>query len=138
MKLGKPQPMPKAEYLRSEPRLYAMEWLALDERNMTAVLVGSYQRLGSQEWVVDVNRDDRLVQRLFFDAETHLLVRSEEYRTGPTGPLEVFINYEEYKAFEGLLYATKVTRQTNNQRMVTSLEDVQPNARVGKNQFEWE
>ena len=138
MKLGKPQPMPKAEYLRSEPRLYAMEWLALDERNMTAVLVGSCQRLGSQEWVVDVNRDDRLVQRLFFDAETHLLVRSEEYRTGPTGPLEVFINYEEYKAFEGLLYATKVTRQTNNQRMVTSLEDVQPNARVGKNQFEWE
>lgn len=138
MKLGKPQPMPKAEYLRSEPRLYAMEWLALDERNMNAVLVGSYQRQGSQEWVVDISRDGRLVQRLFFNSETHLLIRSEEHRTGPTGPIEVFIEYEEYKAFDGLLYATKVTRQTNNQRMVTTLNDVQPNARVSKNQFEWE
>lgn len=137
-KLGKPQPMPKAEYQRSEHRLYAMEWLALDERNMNAVLVGSYQRQGSQEWVIDVSRDGGLVQRLFFDAETHLLVRSEEHRTGPTGPIEVFLEYGAYKDFDGLLYATQVTRQTNNQRMVTTLNDVQPNARVSKSQFEWE
>ena len=138
MKLGKPQPMPKAEYQRYEAGLYAMEWLALADRNLTAALVGSYQRLEGQEWVVDLNRDGMLVQRLFFNADTHLLVRSEEHRTGPTGPIDIFIEYGDYKAFDGLLFATRVTRQSNNQRLVTKLADVQLNARVNKNQFEWE
>jgi hypothetical protein len=52
--------------------------------------------------------------------------------------MEVFIEYNGYKAFDGLLYATRITRQTNNQRMVTTLEEVQPDARVNRNQFEWE
>jgi hypothetical protein len=137
-KLGKPQPMPKAEYLRHEGGLYAMELLALAERNLIAELVGSYQQLEGQEWVVDLSREGVLVQRLFFNTDTHLLTRSEEYRRGPTGPMEVFIEYNGYKAFDGLLYATRITRQTNNQRMVTTLEEVQPDARVNRNQFEWE
>ena len=138
IKLGKGQVMSTDEYERYEPGLYAAELLSLTPRELTANLVGSNQRLEGQEWVVNLNRDGALVQRLFFDAETHLLIRREEYRSGPTGPSEIFVEYTEYKAFEGLLYATKIIRQTNNQRMVTIFEDVQPNARVNKNQFEWE
>ena len=112
--------------------------LALDERDLKAGLIGTYQRADGTEWVVELNRDGTRVQRLFFDARTHLLLRSEEHRTGPTGPVQVFVAYDEYQEFDGLQYATKITRLSNNQRMVLTLDSVEPNARVDKSQFEWE
>ena len=138
MQLGKPHPMPKAEYARYERGLFAAELLDLAMREISAELVGSHSSANGEEWVVDLRQNNTLVQRLFFDAESGLLRHSEERRTGPTGPVEVFIDYEAYKAFDGILYATKITRETNNQRMTTTFTDVQPNARVSKNQFEWE
>jgi hypothetical protein len=138
IQMGRPRPMPEVEYRRYEPGLYAAELLALEQRDLTAEIIGTYQRPDGQEWVVELYRDGALEQRLFFDATTHLLARSEEHRTGPTGPVQVFIEYREYREFGGIQYATEVVRQTNNQRMVTTIDDVQPNARVDKNQFEWE
>jgi hypothetical protein len=138
IQMGRPRPMPEVEYRRYEPGLYAAELLALEQRNLTAEIIGTYQRPDGQEWVVELYRDGALEQRLFFDATTHLLERSEEHRTGPTGPVQVFIEYRGYREFGGIQYATEVVRQTNNQRMVTKIDDVQPNARVDKNQFEWE
>ena len=138
IQMGQPRPMPEAEYRRYEPGMYAAELLALDERNLTAEIIGTYQRPDGQEFVVELYQGGALEQRLFFDANTHLLKRSEEHRTGPTGPVQVFVEYREYREFEGIQYATQIVRQTNNQRMVTSIDDVQPNARVDKSQFEWE
>ena len=138
IQMGQPRPMPEAEYRRYEPGLYAADLLALDERNLSAEIIGTYQRPDGQELVVELQRDGALEQRLFFDANTHFLKRSEEHRTGPTGPVQVFVEYREYREFEGIQYATQIVRQTNNQRMVTSIDNVQPNARVDKSQFEWE
>lgn len=138
IQMGRPRPMPEVEYRRYEPGLYAAELLALEQRNLTAEIIGTYQRPDGKEWVVELHRDGALEQRLFFDETTHLLTRSEEHRTGPTGPVQVFIEYREYRAFGGLQYATEVVRQTNNQRMVTKIDNVQQNARVDKTQFEWE
>ena len=138
IQMGRPRPMPEAEYRRYEPGLHAAGLLALEERNLTAEIIGTYQRADGQEWVVELHRDGALEQRLFFDATTQLLTRSEEHRTGPTGPVQVFIQYREYREFGAIRYATEVIRQTNNQRMVTTIDDVQPNARVDKTQFEWE
>lgn len=138
IQMGQPRPMPQAEYRRYEPGLYAADLLALDERNLTAEIIGTYQRPDGQELVVELQRNGALEQRLFFDANTHFLKRSEEHRTGPTGPVQVFVEYRDYREFEGIQYATQIVRQTNNQRMVTSIDDVQPNARVDKSQFEWE
>lgn len=138
LQMGRPRPMPDVEYRRYEPGLYAADMLALEERDLTAGLIGTYQRADGTEWVVELNRDGTRVQRLFFDARTHLLLRSEEHRTGPTGPVQVFVAYDEYQEFDGLQYATKITRLSNNQRMVLTLESVEPNARVDKSQFKWE
>jgi hypothetical protein len=137
VQMGRPRPMPEAEYRRYESGLYAADLLALDERNLTAEIIGTFQRPEGQELVVELYRGGTLEQRLFFDANTHLLKRSEEHRNGPTGPVQVFVEYLEYREFEGIQYATQIVRQTNNQRMVTSIDDVQPNARVDKSQFEW-
>ena len=138
LQMGRPRPMPEVEYRRYEPGLYAADMLALEERDLTAGFIGTYQRVDGTEWVVELNRDGARVQRLFFDARTHLLLRSEEHRTGPTGPVQVFVAYDEYHEFDGLQYATKITRLSNNQRMVLTLESVEPDARIDKSQFEWE
>lgn len=138
IQMGQLRAMPLEEYQRYESKLYAADLLALEQRNISADLVGTYQHPSGQQWVIELSRDDALVQRIFFDANTSLLVRIEEQRFGPTGPIEVLIEYSDYKIYDGIRYPTKITRETNNQRMITTIDEVQPNARISKNQFEWE
>ena len=138
IQMGQLRAMPLEEYQRYESKLYAADLLALEQRNISADLVGTYQHPSGQQWVIELSRDDALVQRIFFDANTSLLVRIEEQRFGPTGPIEVLIEYSDYKIYDGIRYPTKITRETNNQRMITTIDEVQPNARISKNQFKWE
>ena len=65
IQMGRPRPMPEAEYRRYEPGLHAAGLLALEERNLTAEIIGTYQRVDGQEWVVELHRDGALEQRLF-------------------------------------------------------------------------
>ena len=138
IQMGKKRPMPNDEFHRFEPGLFAAPMLAWEERGLSARLVGTRAVSGKEEWVVECQRDSEVVELLFFDAETKLLVRRSEERSGPTGPVRMVTTFQDYREFEGLSYATVVTRKSNNQNLVFTIEYLLPNARVDKKQFEWE
>lgn len=136
--MGKRRPMPSDEFHRFEPGLFPAPLLAWNERGLSVELVGTRAVGGKEEWVVECQRDGAVVEQLFFDAETKRLVRRTEERSGPTGPVRVVTTFEGYREFEGLSHATVITRESNNQSMVFTIETLLPNARVDKKQFEWE
>ena len=136
--MGKKRPMPSDEFHRFEPGLFPAPLLAWKERGLSVELIGTRSVDGNEEWVVECEREGAVVERLFFDSASKHLVRRTEDRNGPTGPVRVVTTFENYKEFEGLLQATVVTRESNNQTMVFTIESLSPNARVDKKQFEWE
>ena len=136
--MGKRRAMTEAEYQRYEEGMYAMPLLAAELRGLEVELVGSFNASGSTQYVVETYRRDDLVASYFFDSESHLLVRRVEERTGPTGPVTIKTSYENYRAFEGISFPTRIVQRSNNQKMEFSIETVQPGARVDKKQFEWE
>lgn len=136
--MGKRRPMPSDEFHRFEPGLFPAPLLAWKERGLSVELVGTRAIGGKEEWVVECKRDGAIAELLFFDSASKRLVRRTEERNGPTGPVRVVTTFENYREFEGLSHATVITRESNNQSMVFTIESLLPNARVDKKQFEWE
>lgn len=136
--MGKRRAMTEAEYQRYEEGMYAMPLLAAELRGLEVELVGSSNASGSTQYVIETYRQGDLVASYFFDSESHLLVRRVEVRKGPTGPVTIKTSYEDYRAFEGFSFPTRIVQRSNNQNMEFSIETVQPGARVDKKQFEWE
>ena len=136
--MGKRRPMPSDEFHRFEPGLFPAPLLAWKERGLSVELVGTRAIGGKEEWVVECKRDGAIAELLFFDSASKRLVRRTEERNGPTGPVRVVTTFENYREFEGLSHDTVITRESNNQSMVFTIESLLPNARVDKKQFEWE
>ena len=136
--MGQRRTMPLEEIQRYEPRLSSTPYLHLEALHLTAQLAGSMNIEGKPMHVVELHKAGTLLQTLFFDASTHLLMRITEERMGPTGPVMLTTAISGYKSFGDFLFPTEIARLSNNQKMIITIEDVMLNPRVDKSIFTWE
>ncbi len=72
---------------------------------------------------------------LYFDAETHLLVRSVRYTNSPVGHIPTRVDYSDYRDVAGVKMAFKWTVTWLDGRESFELTDVQPNAAIDAGKF---
>ncbi len=138
IQMGQQRPMNSSEYRRYEQGLYAGYLLHLEDLGLACEVVGTAQRNGAELLVLELRRNGKLEQTLFFDTQTHLLMSTTEERTGPTGPIILTIEYEDYRTFGGLTFPTQIARRSNNQRMDFTIESIDLNPRIDQSIYSWE
>lgn len=136
--MGKRREMTAAEFERYQPHLIADYLRHVTDWGFELELVGSFVVEGNDAWVVEMRRNGTLVQSLFFDAVSGLLIQSKEVRNGPTGPVELNTTFGDYAWFEGIRLPRHIAQLSNNQQMSISVEEVKLNPRVDKAIFAWE
>ena len=136
--MGKQRDMTAAEFERYQHHLIADYLRHMTDWGLELELVGSFVVEGNESYVVEISRKGALVQSLFFDANSGLLIQSKEFRNGPTGPVELTTTYSDYAWFEGVRLPRQVAQHSNNQKMNILVEEVKLNPRVDKAIFAWE
>lgn len=72
---------------------------------------------------------------LYFDAETHLLLRSVRYTNSPVGRIPTRVDYSDYRDVAGVKMPFKWTVTWLDGRETFELTDVQPNVEIDATKF---
>ena len=138
IQMGQQRPMNSSEYRRYEHSLYAAHLLHLEDLGLSGEIVGTTQRDGAELIVMELRRDGKLEQSLFFDAQSYLLMRALEERSGPTGPVMLSTEYGNYQSFGDLKFPTQIAQRSNNQQMQLTIESIELNPRIDQSTYTWE
>ena len=68
--------------------------------------------------------------RLFFDAESGVLLRQVSTRVTPQGPLEVEVTFEDYRAIDGVQRPFTIRQATSVFTAIIQLTDIKHNVPI--------
>ena len=73
-------------------------------------VIGS-QKLGTHDtYVLEFDSDKKIHSKLYFDADSGLIVRSEDVISTPDGPYPVKIDFDDYREVDGLKFPFRMKR----------------------------
>ncbi|MDG2210356.1 MAG: pitrilysin family protein [Flavobacteriales bacterium] len=134
--MGQVREMNENRHEREKSKLFAAPLLHLSELGREVTLVGVDARVSPPCYVVEVRKDDNLLETLFFNQENHLLERATINQFGPTGTVEIAEEYASYAWSKGMMYPMIISQMVHGQGMVLELEEVTPNGRVDQSIFQ--
>ncbi len=134
--MGKSTPMGDQEYQRLRSNLYAAHFLHLTEQGLTAQLLGLDRDPNGPHFVVEVQSDGFPKETLYFNSQTHLLVKTSSNREGPTGPVQLTTVYSDYKVAKGMMFPMTLIQTTNGQSMTFRLNEAIPNGNIPSTLFD--
>jgi zinc protease len=93
---------------------------------------------GKPAFVVDLKKGDKTLSTLYFDQETHFLIREEATGEGPQGPVTTAVVYGDFKAVNGLIFPHKIINDLGGGLKLTvtaSDGDIRLNNKLNKKDF---
>jgi len=91
---------------------------------------------GDTAYEVKGTLSDYLIDKLFFDVNTGLLIRKIEYDKTPLGNLQVQTDYKDYKNVDGVLIPFTVHTAGYETNQTTNFTNITANAEIADNLFD--
>ena len=129
------QIMSAREYQRLKPDLYAARFLHLDELRGVTEVLGTVESNGTIQHVVRIHFEGNVVETLFFDQTSSLLIKSIVERSGATGQNKTINDFDEYKTYDGLTFPSRITQTTNGRLVELITEEMRLNVRINSDTF---
>ena len=134
--MGVNQAMSSREYRRLRPELYAARFLHLDELQGEAEVLGTFETNGTLQYVVRIQFANNVVETLFFDQTSSMLIKAIVERMGASGPNQTTSDFDEYKTYDGLTFPSRITQTTNGRSVELVTEEMRLNVRINSDIFE--
>tara|TARA_B110000879_G_scaffold210846_1_gene301895 strand:+ start:795 stop:2828 length:2034 start_codon:yes stop_codon:yes gene_type:complete len=133
---GESKALPESEFKKLSQYLYAAHFLHLTDLNLTAELLGMDRAEDGPHYVVEIQSQGEPYETLYFQSESHLLVKSVGERKGPAGPVVIESTFSDYQWVDGLSFPMTTVQMTNGQGTTLRMRKTIPNGRVLSNLFE--
>ena len=94
-------------------------------------------KVGDREvYVLEATPAQGSPEKLYFDTQTHLLVRADIEAEGPQGKTPFEIGFEDYKEVDGIKLAHTVSRSSPAMSFVIKLEEIRHNIPIEDTKFQ--
>jgi len=94
-------------------------------------------KVGDREvYVLEATPAQGSPEKLYFDTQTHLLVRADVESEGPQGKTVFEITFENYKEVDGIKLAHTVSRSSPAMSFVIKLEEIKHNVPIEDTKFQ--
>lgn len=90
---------------------------------------------GRQVYIIDATPVDGPPQRMYFDAQTGLLLRRDEEVTIPQGSMQFAIYLEDYKEVDGIKLPFTIRRLSSNGGTTLTVTEVKHNIAIDDAKF---
>lgn len=94
------------------------------------------QKIGTHDtYVLEFDTDKKIHSKLYFDANSGLIVRSEDVISTPDGPYPVKIDFDDYREVDGLKFAFRMKRTEKGSVILIRITQVTVNPQLDDTLF---